>query len=90
MSTSLDLSHLKEPDYVCESCLKGRIHNIFYRNALVDGAKPYKVIFSNVEGLMHNIRYNRARYFVTFLDAATKESKIYNIKYKSKVLAMFR
>ena len=53
MSTSLDLSYLKEPDCVCEPYLKGRIYNISYRNALVDSAKPYELIFSNIERLIY-------------------------------------
>ena len=65
------------------------MYNVNHRNSLVNRAKPCKVIYSNVVGLFQNTGYNSSRYFCTFLDAATKESKVYYIKYKSEVPSMF-
>ena len=90
MSTGLDLSHLKQKDCVCEACLKGRMHDIAHRNALADGARPYEVIYSDVAGPIKTLAYDGSRYFVTFMDASTKESEVYSIKYKSEVPACFR
>jgi hypothetical protein len=89
MSLGLDLSHIKQVDCVCEACLKGRMHDIPHRNSLAVNAKPYEVIFSDVEGPI-STGYDGSRYFVTFTDACTKESELYCLKYRSEVPGMFR
>lgn len=61
-----------------------------HRDSLAKDAKPYEVIFSDVEGPMSVSGHEGSRYFVTFLDACTKESEVFLIKYKSEVPAMFR
>jgi Reverse transcriptase (RNA-dependent DNA polymerase)/GAG-pre-integrase domain len=90
ITTGLDLTHMPENDCTCEGCLKGRMRDISHRNSLAVGAKPYEVIYSDVDGPMKVPGYDGSRYFCTFLDAATKESEIFNIKYKSEVPAMYR
>ena len=90
MSLGLDLSHIKQVDCVCEACLKGRMHDIPHRNSLTINAKPYEVIFSDVEGPISKTGYDGSRYFVTFMDACTKESELYCLKYRSEVPSMFR
>src|SRR6266536_6099708 len=89
MSTGLDLTHIIDQDYACTAYLQGRMHDVNHRNSLVDGARPYEVIYSNIAGPFQNTGYDGSRYFCTFLDTATKESEIYYIKYKSKVPLMF-
>ena len=89
MSTGLDLTHIIDQDCACTACLQGRMHNVNHRNSLVDRARPYEVIYSDVVGPFQNTGYDGSRYFCTFLDAATKESEIYCIKYKSEVPSMF-
>ena len=89
MSLGLDLSHIKQVDCVCEACLKGRMHDIPHRNSLAVNAKPYEVIFSDVEGPI-STGYDGSRYFVTFTDACTKESELYCLKYRSEVPGVFR
>jgi hypothetical protein len=61
-----------------------------HQDSLTKNTKLYKVIFSDVEGSMSVTGYDGSRFFVTFLDACTKESEVFLIKYKSKVPAMFR
>lgn len=90
MSTGLDLSHLPHEDCTCEACLQGRMRDTPHRDSLAKNAKPYEVIFSDVEGPMSVTGHEGSRYFVTFLDACTKESEVFLIKYKSEVPAMFR
>jgi hypothetical protein len=90
MSTGLDLSHLPHEDCTCEACLRGRMRDTPHRDSLAKNAKPYEVIFSDVEGPMSVTGHDGSRYFVTFLDACTKESEVFLIKYKSEVPAMFR
>jgi len=90
MSTGLDLSHLPHEDCTCEACLRGRMRDVPHRDSLTKDAKPYEVIFSDVEGPMSVTGHEGSRFFVTFLDACTKESEVFLIKYKSEVPAMFR
>ena len=90
MSTSLDLSYLPHEDCTCEACLRGRMKDTLHRDSLAKNTKLYEVIFSNVEGPMSVIGYKGSWFFVTFLDAYTKESKVFLIKYKSEVPTMFR
>jgi transposase InsO family protein len=90
MSTGLDLSHLPHEDCTCEACLRGRMRDVPHRESLARNAKPYEVIFSDVEGPMSVTGHEGSRFFVTFLDACTKESEVFLIKYKSEVPAMFR
>jgi transposase InsO family protein len=66
------------------------MRDILHQGSLVKDAKPYEVIFSDVEGPMSVTGHEGSRYFVTFLDACTKESEVFLIKYKSEVPAMFR
>jgi hypothetical protein len=63
--------------------------DIPHQDSLAKNSKLYKVIFSDVEGPMSVTGYDGSRFFVTFLDACTKESEIFLIKYKSKAPAMF-
>ena len=90
MSTSLNLSYLPHEDYTCKACFQGRIKDTLHRDSLAKSSKLYEVIFSDVEGPMSVIGYDGSRYFVTFVDACTKESEVFLIKYKSEVPAMFR
>jgi hypothetical protein len=61
-----------------------------HRDALSKNAKPYEVIFSDVDGPMSITGHDGSRFFVTFIDACTKKSEVYLLKYKSEVPAMFR
>jgi hypothetical protein len=62
-----------------------------HRDTIAKEAKqPYDVVFSDLEGPMSVPRYDGSLYFVTFLNAFSKESEIYLIKYKSEMPAMYR
>jgi hypothetical protein len=90
MSTGLDLTHIPHEDCTCEACLLGRMKDVPHRDALSKNAKPYEVIFSDVDGPMSITGHDGSRFFVTFIDACTKKSEVYLLKYKSEVPAMFR
>ena len=89
MSTGLDLSHLLHEDCTCEACLRGRMRDVPHQGSLAKDAKPYEVIFSDVEGPMSVTGHEDSQYFVTFLNTCIKESEVFLIKYKSEVPAMF-
>jgi hypothetical protein len=67
------------------------MRDVPHRDIITKEAKqPYNVIFSNLKGLMLVPRYDGLLYFVTFLNAFSKESEIYLIKYKSEMPVMYR
>jgi hypothetical protein len=66
------------------------MRDTLHRDTIAKEAKQlYNVIFSDLEGLMLVPRYDGSLYFVTFLNAFSKESEIYLIKYKSEMPAMY-
>ena len=50
MSTGLDLTHIPHEDCTCEACLLGHMKDVPHRESLAKNARPYEVIFSDVEG----------------------------------------
>jgi hypothetical protein len=92
ISPGLDLDHIPDLDScTCTSCIRGRMRDVSHREPLYDKktTKPYEIIFSDVKGPMLQA-HDGSKYFVTFLDAATKESEVYFMKYKSEVPTYFR
>ena len=91
MSTTLDLKHIPHEDCTCEACVSSAMRDVAHRdNIAKEAKKPYNVVFSNLEGPMSIASYNSSCYFVSFLNAFSKESEIYLIKYKSEMPAMYR
>jgi hypothetical protein len=92
ISPGLDLDHIPDLDScTCTSCIRGRMRDVSHREPLYDKktTKPYETIFSDIKGPISQA-YDGSRYFVTFLDAVTKESEVYFMKYKSEVPTCFR
>ena len=90
MSTTLNLTYIPHKDCTCRNYISTSIRDALHRDTIAKEAKqPYDVVFSDLEGPMSVPRYNGSLYFVTFLNAFSKESEIYLIKYKSKMPAMY-
>jgi hypothetical protein len=91
MSTTLDLKHVPYKDCTYKACISSAMRDVAYRdNIAKEAKKPYDVVFSNLEGPMSIASYDGSHYFVSFLNAFSKESEIYLIKYKSKMPMMYR
>src|SRR5271168_1098236 len=91
MSTTLDLKHIPHEDCTCKACVSGAIRDVVHQENIAKEAKKlYNVVFSNLEGPMSVAGYDGSCYFVSFLNAFSKESEIYLIKYKSEMPAMYR
>ena len=90
MSTTLNLKHIPYKDYTCKAYVSSVMRDVaHWDNIAKEAKKPYNVVFSNLKGLMYVASYNSSRYFVSFLNAFSKESEIYLIKYKSKMPIMY-
>lgn len=91
MSSNLDLTKDVEIGSICEACVTSKLRDTTHRDQIAAAAShPYHTVFSDVCGPMRTTGYDGSRYFVTFLDAYSKESEVYCIKYKSEVPSMFR
>ena len=90
MSTTLDLTYIPYEDCTYRNCVFASIRDVLHKDTITKEAKQlYNVVFSNLKGLMLVPRYNSSFYFVTFLNAFSKESEIYLIKYKSEMPTMY-
>jgi hypothetical protein len=90
MSTTLNLTHIPHEDYTYRDYVSTSMRDVLHRDTITKKAKqPYDVVFSDLEGLMLVPKYNGSLYFVTFLNAFSKESEIYLIKYKSEMPIMY-
>jgi hypothetical protein len=77
MSTTLNLKHIPHEDCTCEACVSGAMRDITHQgNISKEAKKPYDVVFSDLEGPMSIAGYDGSRYFVSFLDAFSKESEV--------------
>ena len=91
MSTTLNLKHIPHEDYTYKACVSSVMRDVaHWDNIAKEAKKPYDVVFSNLEGPMSVASYDGSHYFVSFLNAFSKESEIYLIKYKSKMPIMYR
>ena len=92
IAQGMDLSHIPDlPTCTCSACIQGRMRDVPHKERLFDdNTKPGEVIFSDVEGPISIPGHDGSKYFVTFLDAVTKESQVYMMKYRAEVPAYFR
>jgi transposase InsO family protein len=90
MSTTFDPHIPKNTSCICGSCVRCALKDVSHRDTIANEAtKPYEVIFSDVEGPFNFPSFKGYRYYVSFLDAYSKESEIYFMKFKSEVPHMY-
>lgn len=92
ISPGLNLNHIpNDEDCPCTACVRGKMRDIAHKNPLFgENTKPFDIISTDVKGPISNTGYDGSRYFVTFIDAATKYSEVYMMKYKTEVSTHFR
>jgi transposase InsO family protein len=73
----------------CKTCIISTLRSNAHSSHIRKGELSLKLVHSDVLGPFR-IRYNRARYIVTFLYDATQLSKVYYIKSKGEVFDCFR
>ena len=94
ISPGIDLNH--DPDSgpescACTACIRGRMKDVSHWRTLFDkDTKPFEVIFSDIKGPMTHSGYEGSKYFVTFIDAATKYSEVFMMKYRTEVPTCWR
>ena len=89
MVTGLDFKRTVKKLIICESCVLKTQKIILYKAYIHPGKAPIDLIYSDIAGPFNVISYNKARYFVIFLDDYIKILEIYTMKYKSEVFGCF-
>ena len=74
---------------VCDSCQKGKSHQLPYPVSTSVSSKPLELIFSDVWG-QAPLSVGRHKYYVSFIDDYSKYTWIYLIKNKSDVFQVFQ
>lgn len=88
MCTGLDLSS-GPLNCSCDVCHRSKLNDCAHRSKLFKDAKPFEIICSDVKGPLPK-GYDGSRYWVTFIDAGTRESEVFMMKYKTEVPYYFR
>lgn len=71
---------------VCHPCLDGKQTRQQFKGVPIPkNCKPGDIIFSDVCGPFHCASWNKAKYFVTFIDAATNHVNVVTIRTKDEV-----
>jgi hypothetical protein len=73
---------------VCGPCQQANSHQLPYRKSSSVSSHPLELIFSDVWGPAPE-SVGRYKYYVRFVDNYSKFTRIYLLKYKSKVIQKF-
>lgn len=75
----------------CESCIYGKQKAVsFQLNRRQNKGQKLELVHTDVWGPAQELSYGGKRYFVTFIDDATRKTWVYALKEKSEVFRMFR
>ncbi len=85
------LSLTDKPEKVnCEPCVKGKKNKGSYKGNLIpEGAEPGDVIFSDVCGPFSEESWGKAKYFVSFIDGASRYVTVSLMLKKTEVFRLF-
>lgn len=90
IAKGIDLNHIPSIEgCICEACARGRMRDVSHRDTIAQCTTPFETIFTDIEGPIAIPGYEGSRYFVTFMDAATKESEVYFMKFKAEMASHF-
>jgi histone deacetylase 1/2 len=74
---------------ICDSCQKGKSHQLPYPKSSSVSLRPFELVFSDVWGPAPT-SVGRHNYYVSFIDDYSKFTWIYLLKQKSEVFQCFR
>jgi histone deacetylase 1/2 len=74
---------------ICDSCQKGKSHQLPYPKSSSVSLRPFELVFSDVWGPAPT-SVGRHNYYVSFIDDYSKFTWIYLLKHKSEVFQCFR
>ena len=78
-------------EQVCQGCLMGKQHRTaFPKASSTRAAEVLSTIHSDICGPINVESIGKSKYFVTFIDDASRSTHIYFLRHKSKVLEKFK
>ena len=91
MVTGIQISDITPPDPICEPCLAGKQHRgPIPKVAQHRATKPLELIHSDLHGPLPVQAKNGSKYWVTFIDDATRFWSVVTIRQKSDTFAAFK
>ena len=91
MVTGIQISDTTPPDPICEPCLAGKQHRgPIPKVAQHRATKPLELIHSDLHGPLPVQAKNGSKYWVTFIDDATRFWSVVTIRQKSDTFAAFK
>jgi hypothetical protein len=75
---------------LCDSCVLGKQHRQPFTTNMKRAQKPLELIHSDICGPMQVASLGGARYFILFIDDATRFTEVFIIKKKSEALRCFK
>jgi hypothetical protein len=90
MVTGMKIDSHTSPDPICEPCLAGKQHRSVNKIATMRYTKPLALIHSDVHGPLPTQTVEGYRYWVSFIDDASRYVFIVLLKLKSDVFEAFK
>lgn len=80
----------KEGRDLCEPCVLGKQTRVSFHDSVTGGTKPLDLIHTDVWGPAPTTSRNGAKYYVSFIDDATRKTWLYLMKDKSEMFSKFK
>jgi hypothetical protein len=93
MQTILDLCNIRSSnknDMFCSACCMGKAHRLHSPLSTTQYSTPLELIYSDLWGPAPVVSSNQFKYYISFIDAATRFAWIYLFKNKSDALNIFK
>jgi transposase InsO family protein len=88
--TGLKLDSDASPDPICEPCLAGKMHALPFRSSLSHNRSPLELVHTNLHGPLPVATHSGYKYWITFIDDATRFRAVYLLKAKSEAFEAFK
>src|SRR5215469_9523609 len=88
--TGLKLESHAHPDPVCEPCLAGKMHSLPFLPSTNHNRSPLALVHSDLHGPLPVASHSGYKYWITFIDDATRFRAVYLLKAKSEAFDAFR
>jgi hypothetical protein len=88
--TGLKLDSNASPDPICEPCLAGKMHALPFRSSSSHNRSPLELVHSDLHGPLPVTTHSGNKYWITFIDDATRFRAVYLLKAKSEAFEAFK
>ncbi|KAF7783081.1 hypothetical protein Agabi119p4_2457 [Agaricus bisporus var. burnettii] len=88
--SGLKLESNSSPDSICEPCLAGKMHSLPFPSSLNHNRSPLELVHSDLHGPLPVASHSGYKYWITFIDDATRFRAVYLLKAKSEAFEAFK